>query len=302
MALATLTNTANLNAQTNLNKTQTALQNSLSRLSTGQRVNSAAERPTDSNNATSIGSTDVPSTSTVLKISPEAMALSQMDAASSATSAREANEVISNVQLADGALGDITTMLQRAGDLAFMSESGQFETEDQQNISTELASLSNKINQIAQSATGVNGQKLLDGSYQGQSATLNGNRMSVSALPDVAELTGTRNGTLESSASIKKALEAVNTLRGNLSTQESSAASATGVGTADATSNASRLSDLYNSLAVTSAPATSRQISVGESSSESANLTRSQLLQQQGAAILAQANSNPQQVINLLRG
>ncbi|MEG3000566.1 MAG: flagellin [Comamonas sp.] len=293
MALSTLANVSSLQAQQNLNKTQQALQSSVTRLSTGLRIN--ADRPQGAETVTPVGNTSVPSTSVVLKISPEAMALSRTDAASSA---RAANELISNAQTAEGALGQVSALLQRAGELAYMSESGQLNADDQATVQTELASLSNEVNRIAQTTTGANGQKLLDGSYQGQSATVNGTRMSVSALSNVAELTGTRNGTLESSASIKKALEAVNNLRGSLSVSEQTSPTTAAVTT---TSSVSRFSSQPNSLEVASAPATRGRVS-GDIANETANLTRNQILLQAGNAILAQANQLPSTALSLLRG
>lgn len=295
MASVINTNIASLNTQRNLNSSQSSLNTSIQRLSTGLRVNSAADRPLGADTATPVGNTSSPSTSVVLKISPEAMALSRMDAASSA---RGANELISNAQTAEGALNEVSSLLQRAAELAYTSERGQLTAEDQAAVQTELASLSNEVNRMAQTTTGANGQKLLDGSYQGQSATVNGTRMSVSALPNVAELTGTRNGTLESSASIKKALEAVNNLRGSLSASEQASPTTAAVTT---TSSVSRFSSQPNSLEVASAPATRSRVS-GDIANETAALSRNQILQQAGNAILAQANSQPYQVLAALRG
>lgn len=295
MALSLIANSASLNAQYNLNQAQQSLQSSITRLSAGMRVNSAADRPQGADTATPVGNTNVPSTSTVLKISPEAMALSRMDAASSA---RAANELISNVQTADGTLGQVGSLLQRAGELAQMSESGLLKADDQESVKAQLAALSNEVNRLAQTTTGANGQKLLDGSYQGQSATVAGNRMSVSALPNVAELTGTRNGTLESSASIQKAQEAVNTLRGNLSATQTQASSTV----TPSVSNSGSTSTLPSSLAVASTPATRNPSFDVGSANETAGLTRAQLLQQAGSALLAQANALPQQVLSMLRG
>lgn len=294
MALSFNTNVASLYAQQNLGRTQEALQNSISRLSSGLRIN--ADRPQGADTVTPVSSTNVPSTSTVLKISPEAMALSRQDAVSSArSSASEANALITNAQTADAALDQVSSVLQRAFELTSQRENGTLSADDQQAVQTELASLSNEVNRLAQTTTGINGQKLLDGSYQGQSAAVNGTRMSVSALPNVAELTGTRNGTLESSASIKKALEAVNGLRAGLSTEEKT--TTTELSTAPATTDSQA-----PSLSVATAPATTPPVPRGGYEAETAAFTRAQLLQQAGNAMMAQANSRPQQVLSLLRG
>lgn len=292
MALSVNANVASLYAQQNLGRTQEALQSSVTRLSSGVRVN--ADRPQGADTVTPVSSTNVPSTSTVLKISPEAMALSRQDAVSSArSSAREANELITNVQTADAALGQVISVLQRAFEQASHRENGMLSASDQQAVQTELASLSNEVNRLAQTTTGINGQKLLDGSYQGQSAAVNGTRMSVSALPNVTELTGTRNGTLESSASIKKALEAVNGLRTGLSTGEKT--------TTVALSNLpSTTGSQAASLTLATAPATTPPVPSGADDQGTPNLTRAQLLQQAGNAMMAQANSRPQLVLSLL--
>ena len=255
MALSFNTNVASLYAQQNLGRTQEALQNSISRLSSGLRIN--ADRPQGADTVTPVSNTNVPSTSTVLKISPEAMALSRQDAVSSArSSASEANALITNAQTADAALGQVSSVLQRALDLTSQRENGTLSADDQQAVQTELASLSNEVNRLAQTTTGINSQKLLDGSYQGQSAAVNGTRMSVSALPNVAELTGTRNGTLESSASIKKALEAVNGLRAGLSTEEK-------ITTAALSNVPSTTDSQAPSLSVATAPATTPPVPSG---------------------------------------
>lgn len=299
MALAINANTASLNAQYNLGKTQEALQNSHARLSSGLRLQT--ERPQGADTVTPVGSNNnVPSTSVVLKISPEAMALSRQDAASSA---REANELISTAQTADAALDEVSSVLQRALELTTQRESGSLSDDASQKVQTELASLSNEVNRMAQTTTGINGQKLLDGSYQGQSAAVNGTRMSVSALPNVAELTGTRNGSLESSASIKKALEAVNGVRAGLSSpqaQQTPAAPA-----APTPAAAGNQSSQPASLAVATAPATPApraRTDEAASASETAALTKAQILQQAGSAILSQANSLSNHAISLLRG
>ena len=115
--------------------------------------------------------------------------------------------------------------------------------------------------------------------------------MSVSALPNVAELTGTRNGTLESSASIKKALEAVNGLRAGLSTEEK-------ITTAALSTVPSTTGSQAPSLSVATAPATTPPVPSGAYDQDTPTLTRAQILQQS----VAPANIGAKLAMSLLRG
>ena len=135
------TNSASLNAQLNLNKSQSMLQTSLQRLSSGLRINSAKD------DAAGLAISD--------------RMTSQIDGLDQA--ARNANDGISLAQTADGALGTATSLLQRMRSLAVQSANGTNSASDRQSLQSEVSQLQQELNRIA-GTTQFNGQNILDGS------------------------------------------------------------------------------------------------------------------------------------------
>ena len=142
MAAIINTNVASLNAQRNLNTSQTSLATSLQRLSSGLRINSAKD--------------DAAGLAIAERFTSQINGLNQ--------ARRNANDGISLSQTAEGALQSAGDTLQRIRELAVQSANASNSASDRQALQQEVAALSSELDRIAQS-TEFNGQKLLDGSF-----------------------------------------------------------------------------------------------------------------------------------------
>ncbi|MEE8058014.1 MAG: flagellin [Pseudomonadales bacterium] len=139
------TNVASLNAQRNLDKSQTALQTSLQRLASGLRVNSAKD--------------DAAGLAIIDRFTSQIRGLNQ--------AARNANDGISISQVAEGALGESTNILQRIRELAIQSANGSNSSADRANLNKEVVQLQAELTRIADTSR-FGTQKLLDGSFGSQ--------------------------------------------------------------------------------------------------------------------------------------
>lgn len=140
MAAVINTNIASLNAQRNLSTSQSSLNTSLQRLSSGLRINSAKD------DAAGLAISD--------------RMTSQIRGMTQAT--RNANDGVSLAQTAEGALSSSGDILQRIRELAVQSSNATNSSSDRQALQTEVGQLSSELNRIAQT-TSFNGQALLDG-------------------------------------------------------------------------------------------------------------------------------------------
>lgn len=145
MAMTINTNTASLIAQSNLSRSKAALDISLQRLSSGQRINSARD--------------DAAGLGIATRLSAEIGGLNM--------ARRNANDVVSLAQTAEGALQESTHLLQRMRDLAVQSASDTNSYEDRAKIQKEIVQLQGELTRIAD-MTRFGGKKLLDGSFQSQ--------------------------------------------------------------------------------------------------------------------------------------
>lgn len=142
MAQIINTNIASLNAQRNLNKSQSQLSVSLQRLSSGLRINSAKD--------------DAAGLAISERFTTQIRGLNQ--------AVRNANDGISLAQTAEGALGEASTALQRIRELAIQSANSTNSVSDRAALNAEAAQLLSEIQRNAQT-TSFNGQKILDGSF-----------------------------------------------------------------------------------------------------------------------------------------
>ena len=142
MAVVINTNIASLNAQRNLNASQTGLAKSMQRLSSGMRINSAKD------DAAGLAISD--------RMTSQIRGLNQ--------AARNANDGISMLQTAEGALGETTNLLQRMRELAVQSANDTNTTSDRASLNSEFGQLKAEIDRIAKN-TQFNGKNLLDGTY-----------------------------------------------------------------------------------------------------------------------------------------
>lgn len=268
------TNMSSLNAQRQLTKSNNELQNSMTRLSSGLRVNSAKD--------------DAAGMSIATKMDSQIRGMSQ--------ASRNANDGISMIQTADGALSNISDALQRMRELAVQGANETNGSDEWTNINTEMTALNAEIGRIA-SETKFNGNSLLKASSDVKSIQVGADssqKIDVTFGANTAyaglvasDIQVTDEATAASAISkIDGALKALNTERSSLGTAQNRMGYA--------------ISNLATSIENQSA-AKSRIMDT-DYASETSKLSRSQILQQAGTAMLAQANSAPNSVMSLLRG
>ncbi len=136
------TNVAALNAQRNLGKTQNNLQQAIQRLSTGFRINSAAD------DAAGLAITD--------RMTAQIRGLDQ--------AVRNANDGVSTLQTADSSLQSVTDLLQRARELAVQSANDSNSASDRQSLQSETGSIVAELDRLANTVS-FNGKKLFDGTF-----------------------------------------------------------------------------------------------------------------------------------------
>ncbi len=372
------TNLPSLNTQRNINSSQSALNTSLQRLSSGLRVNSAKD--------------DAAGLAIAERMSAQVRGLG--------VAARNANDGVSLAQTAEGALGKVGEMVQRMRELAVQSSNATNNANDRIALQAEVAQLKEEIDRVAGSSS-FNGTKLLDGSFTsakfqvgadaGESITVSSitdarlagmgvvNRASTQNSTAITDLTATALGDLtingtdigvlgiagttqERQSQIVDAINRISTTTGvgafydaaNNKIVMTSAATITLTGAAGAkvgfvaadTANATASANMTTldvssysgaQLAIQQTDAALKQINSARANlgavqarfenavaniqiasenvtaarsrimdtdfaAETAALTRAQILQQAGNAMLSQANQLPQQVLSLLKG
>ena len=279
------TNLASLNTQRNLTTSQASLATSLQRLSSGLRVNSAKD--------------DAAGLAIAERMNAQVKGLN--------VAIRNANDAISLSQTAEGALGKVGENLQRMRELAVQAANGTNSSADRTTLDQEYTALAGEVTRVLQS-TKFNGLSLLNsavpaGGFDFQvGANNNANEKINVAVTDITAGAGiaavTSGG---ASASIADATGALAlTAMNDLSTAIDE------VSTARAKFGASqnRFEAVIANLQIASEnqSASRSRIMDADFASETANLTRGQILQQAGTAMLAQANSLPNGVMALLRG
>jgi len=281
MSIYVNTNIASLNAQRNLSGTSTALQTSLKRLSSGLRINSAAD-------------------------DPAGMAISQtmtMQINGNNQGISNANDGISLAQTAEGALGQIQNNLQTIRQIAVQAANGTVSDTNRSQLQTEVDQLTQEISRIVQT-TNFNGTLLLSG---GQSITFQVGASGVVNNQVVASGLDLTSG-INSYAS---SLSATGTINITTSAAASSVLSSLDSDINTVSNDRSQLGAVQNRFQAVVAnmanyvqnlqDARSRIIDT-DFASETANLTSQQILQQAGTAILSQANQVPQAALTLLKG
>jgi len=263
------TNSSSLIAQKNLNANSAGLSNSINRLSSGLRVNSARD--------------DAAGLAIATRMSAD---IRGMDVAK-----RNSNDGISALQVADGTLGSVGESLQRMRELAVQSATGTLTATDRTNLDAEFQALNTEIGDQVADAN-FNGVKLLDGSVATldvQTGSKNGDTVSLTMVDASGFNVG---GDLTSAANANTALTAIDTALDNLNT-----------GRANLGAGINRLDAVVSNLETTTTNLSSARgrIMDADFAKETANLTRSQILQQAGTAMLAQANQLPNNVLSLLR-
>jgi len=286
MALIVNTNIASLNAQRNLSTSNAALGLSLQRLSSGLRVNSAKDDAAGLAVAESITSGIRGNTQAI----------------------RNANDGISVGQTAEGALGQIANNLQRIREISVQAANGSISNSNRSQLQKEVDQLTQEISRIVQT-TEFNGTKLLSGTatitfqigYSGavdNQVAINTTNLAQTALGSAglnsysAGLTATGTINITTSAGASAALSKLDFDIAQVSNLRS---------TYGAVQNRFEavIANLQNY--VENLTASRSRIMDTDFAAESAQLTRNQILQQAGTAILAQANTIPQSALTLLK-
>lgn len=272
------TNVSSLNAQRHLNGTSKALQDNIAKLSSGFRINNAADDAAG------------------LAVSEEM----KSDIRSLGQASRNANDAVSLVQTAEGALGQVHNILGRMKELAVQANSDGINDTQRAHIDTEFQELVAEIDDIS-STTSFNGNDLLDGTYSGSfqvgaeaTDTLTISISQGFAAADLTDSAGTNNLGGADLLSTANAVTAMGVIDNAISTVSEQRA---GLG---ASQNRLEMKIENLSVARENLEAANSRIRDVDVASEMASLTKNQILTQAGASMLAQANSGPQIALSLL--
>jgi flagellin len=274
MALYIQTNVASLNAQSNLAKTQSSLATSFARLSSGYRINSSADDAAG------------------LSISDSMTA----QVRSYIVAERNSNDGISMAQTADGAAGQLTSILQRMRELAVQARNGSLQSSDRANLDTEYQAVLSEIDRLAQT-TKFNGTDLLNAPSTVQIQVGIGTTASDQVAINFGGVTA--SGLTVASTDVTDqttAGTAMDSIDVALSTLASKRAS-WGAAINRFQSTIQNIQSIKNNLSA--ANSRIRDVDVAE---ETASMAKQQVLSQAGAAVLAQANQAPQLALTLLKG
>ena len=274
MGLRVNTKVTSINAQRNLSSVTGRLSNNFRRLSTGLRISTAAD--------------DAAGLAISERLRSQVRSLDQAK--------RNANDGISMVQTAEGALNEVSSILTRLRELSIQANNGTVSGADKDTLNEEFESLVNEIDRIGNS-TEFNDIKLLDGSLPSVSFQVGfGTAAGIDTLDVTLEeatannlgldtlnigSTGSQNAAI---TAIDDAINTVSGLRGSLGAVQN------------------RLGSTINNLAIqtenlSAAESRIRDVDVAY---ETAQLTRNNILQQASISVLAQANAQPQSALSLL--
>jgi len=273
MSLFVNTNVSSLNAQRQLADSGNALSTSFERLSSGFRINRAAD------DAAGLQISD--------RFDSQIQGLNQ--------SVRNANDAISLVQTAEGALSETTTSLQRIRTLAIQSQNGINSSSDRTALQQEVTALVSELSRIG-ADTSFAGNNILSGSFSstfqvganaGQSIGVNLSRsggfgasgLSVGTI-DVSTTTGASS-----------ALTAIDTAISTIGAQRASLGALQ-----------NRFQSTIRNLSTVAENLSGAQSRIRDTdfATETANLTRNQIVQQASISVLAQSNQRPQSALSLL--
>ncbi len=285
MAQVIHTNVMSLNSQRVLMNSQSSMATSLERLSSGLRINRAKD--------------DAAGLAIAQRMTAQIRGLEQAN--------RNANDGISLLQTAEGALDEVGNMLQRMRELAVQSVNGTVSNSDKNSLQDEYAELVREIGRITDS-TEFNGTNLLatngaltmqvgfkaGGSYQITVSTTNlktatasggSGLASVLAMSTAAAGIGSGGAGGAVIAILDNAIDAISSKRADFGAKQ----------------NRLEATVRNNANIVENQSAARSRVMDTDFAKETANLTRTQILQQAGTAMLAQANAMPQNVLSLLR-
>jgi flagellin len=265
-------NISSLNAQRNLSASANTLATSMQRLSSGLRINSAKD--------------DAAGLSIATKMDSQIRGMSQ--------AIRNANDGISLAQTADGGLSTATDSFQRMRELAVQGANGTNTTADSASLNLEFQALSAEVTRIA-GATQFNGQSVLGANAAGTSIQVGANSTQKVVIPETdlgAVMTTFGAQDLTDAAKSTAAIVALDTALGSTNTLRA---------TLGASQNQMGYAVSNLQISVENQSAAKSRIMDTDFAAETAKLSRGQVLQQAGTAMVAQANQLPQGVLALLR-
>ena len=277
MGISVVTNVASLQAQRNLGKTTNNLNKSIERLSSGLRINRAAD--------------DAARSAISSQMSMLERGLKQAD--------RNANDNISLIQTAEGALNEVGGIISRMRELAVQaSNEGTMDTTERGYLAQEFTLLQSELDRIV-NVTEYNGQKLVDGTISdgidfqvGMNNTAN-DRITMSIATTTTTGLSIDTDSLSTASQAQAAITALDTALATVNTERASLG---------ATQNRlqmtiSNLGNMYENMAASNSRL--KDVDIAE---ESANMAAQQILSQAGTSMLAQANQLPQSALSLIGG
>jgi flagellin len=274
------TNLSSLNAQRNLSSSQTSLQTSMQRLSSGLRVNSAKD--------------DAAGLAIAERMNAQVRGMN--------VAIRNANDAISLAQTAEGAIGKIGDALQRMRELAVQAANGTNNAGDRSNLQTEFSELQNEVARLV-SGTQFNGTTLFDGTTPAftfqigagttvnDTITINGTDLTTNVRDAVG--VGTLDISGADATGATAAIDAIDVAIDEVTTSRALYGAAQ-----------NRFETVVMNLQVSAENLTAARSRIMDAdyAIETSNLSRAQILQQAGNAMVAQANALPQNVLKLLQG
>jgi flagellin len=307
MAMFINTNVSSLNAQRNLTNANKSLDSSYTRLASGLRINSAKD--------------DAAGLQISNRLTSQVNGLDQGN--------RNANDGISVAQTAEGAMDEVTGMLQRMRTLAQQSANGSNNSDDRTALQQEYDQLKTEINRIANDTT-FGGQKLLDGKYTGSFQVGADAAQTITfKMTSAFTISGIASATKDSAKIVKNTATSLSKEPYKVSLTAATAVKVSMVKsiTAASTAQLSMANLDYMIKAVDSKRAElgavqnrfdstiRNQSNVSENVSaarsrirdadfavETANMTKQNILQQAASSILSQSNQRPQSALSLLQG
>jgi len=296
MPLTINTNIASLNAQRNLNMSQGSLATSMQRLSSGLRVNSAKD--------------DAAGLAIAERMNAQVRGMN--------VAVRNANDGISMSQTAEGALSQVGNALQRMRELAVQARNSTNSSSDKDSLNKEFAQLQSEIGRVIGGTT-FNGKHILGADATALTFQIGANTsaddtitIKTSNMTQATAIMMITNGsatftlpdgsTQASGAFISAAADA--TAIGNVINNIDAALDSVNDTRATYGATQSRFDAIITNLqvGVENQSAARSRIMDADFATETANMSRSQVLQQAGTAMVAQANQLPQQVLKLLQG
>ena len=278
MPMTINTNLISLNAQRNLNGSQSSLATSMQRLSSGLRVNSAKD--------------DAAGLAIAERMNAQVRGMN--------VAIRNANDGISLAQTADGALSSIGDSLQRMRELAVQSRNATNSDSDKDSLNLEFQQLSSEIGRVLAGTT-FNGKYILGAdagtlTFQvGANVTANDSidiaTNDMTADAKITTVTSASIGSTANAAAIATVIQDIDTALDDVNSQR-----------AIYGASQNRFSAVITNLqtSVENQSASRSRIMDADFAQETANMSRAQILQQAGTAMVAQANQLPQMVLKLL--